>query len=171
MKRVLVIGCGGAGKSTLARRMGKVLGLPVIFLDKHFWKPGWVETPQGEWVEILKRLVARDAWIMDGSYTATLEMRATAADTIVFVDTARWRCIVRALRRVLRYRGKTRPDLPEGCPEGFDWQFLMWIWSYRKRSRPKILGLRDQTGNTHRWEVLAHPRDIEPFLTSLRVAP
>ena len=147
--------------------MGEALRLPVIHLDTHFWRSGWVEPTYEEWVEQLRGLLQRDRWVMDGNFGRTLEMRLEAADTVVFLDTPRWRCIVRVLRRVLRYRGKTRPDLAPGCPEKLDWKFLMWIWVYRKRSRPKILGLRDRTKNTHHWEVLASDREMDRFVESL----
>ncbi len=168
MKRVLLIGCGGAGKSTLARRMGEALSLPVIHLDTHFWRSGWVEPTYEEWVEQLRGLLQRDRWVMDGNFGRTLQMRLEAADTVVFLDTPRWRCIVRVIRRVLRYRGKTRADLAPGCAEKFDWTFLKWIWHYRKRNRRRILEIKERTADTHRWEMLAHPRDAEAFLASLR---
>jgi adenylate kinase family enzyme len=68
MRRVLVIGSGGAGKSTFSVALGKRLELPVIHLDAHFWRPGWVETPKPEWRERVAQLAARDAWVMDGNY-------------------------------------------------------------------------------------------------------
>ena len=147
--------------------MGEVLGLPVIHLDAHFWRPGWTEPTFEEWVEQLRVLLQRDRWVMDGSFTKTLAMRMGAADTVVFLDTSRWRCLVRAIRRVLRYHGKTRPDLAPGCPEQFDWKFLMWIWIYRKRNRAQILELMDRTAHTHRWEVLASVRETNRFVDSL----
>lgn len=71
MRRVLVIGCGGAGKSTLARQLGEATGLPVIHLDAHYWRPGWVETPKETWRAAVDELIAADAWIMDGNYSGT----------------------------------------------------------------------------------------------------
>jgi adenylate kinase family enzyme len=127
MQRVLVIGSGGAGKSTLARALGDRLGLEVIYLDVYFWKPGWVETPADEWQGVVERLLARSSWVMDGNYGGTMAVRFEAADTIIFLDISRWVCLWRVLVRMLRYRGRTRPDLPEGCPEGFDWEFYKWV--------------------------------------------
>ena len=147
--------------------MCEVLGLPVIHLDTHFWRSGWVEPTDEEWVEQLRDLLQRDRWIMDGNFGGTLEMRLEAADTVVYLDTPRRRCLVRVLLRVFRYRGKTRSDLAPGCPEKLDWKFLMWIWCYRRRHHPEILALRDKTSDTHRWEVLASVLDTDRFVESL----
>src|SRR5947209_9630130 len=127
MRRVLVIGSGGAGKSTFARRLGKLLDLQVIHLDVNYWKPGWVETPKDEWRRKVEELAKGDAWIIDGNYSGTLDMRLAACDTVVFLDLPRTVCIRRVLKRVLTYRDGTRPDMAEGCTEKFDFEFLRWI--------------------------------------------
>ncbi len=166
-RRVLVIGCGGAGKSTLSRALGERLGLKVIHLDVHFWKPGWIQTPDDEWTAIMDELVAGDAWIIDGSFQNTLAQRIARADTVLFLDTPRWRCIVRAIRRVIRYRGRNRPDLAEGCVERWDWGFLFWIWTYKKRTRPGVLATLAQHESTHRIAVLNNNRQVKRFLASI----
>ncbi len=83
MRRVLVIGSGGAGKSTFARRLGDILQIDVIHLDTFYWRPGWVETPKPEWREIVLGLVQRESWIMDGNFSGTLEQRLEACDTVI----------------------------------------------------------------------------------------
>src|SRR6201995_1710403 len=115
MRRVLVIGSGGAGKSTFARRLGARLGLPGKHLDASYWKPGWVETPKEEWRRSVERLVEGDSWVIDGNYSGTLEVRLAACDTVVFLDLPRRVCIWRVLKRVLTYRDGSRPDMAEGC--------------------------------------------------------
>jgi adenylate kinase family enzyme len=87
---VLVIGPGGAGKSTVAKRLGRILSLEVIHLDKFYWKPGWIEAPKEEWDVPIERLLAGESWIMDGNYSRTLERRLKSADTVVFLDFARY---------------------------------------------------------------------------------
>ena len=133
MQRVAVIGPGGAGKTTFARALGTKTGLDVVHLDTLFWKPGWVETPRDEWRAMQEEVVARDAWIIDGNFGATLDVRLSRADTVVFLDFPRALCLRRAVVRAIRNHGK--PTQAEGCPEGFEVEFYRWIWSYPKESR------------------------------------
>lgn len=138
-RRILVIGSGGAGKSTIARRLGEIIGLPVIHLDRHYWQPGWKEPEESWWFEKVRELAAGERWIMDGSYSRTLHLRVPRSDAIVMLDLPRLVCIAGALGRLIRQRGQVREDMAPGCPESFDPAFLMWIWRYPRRSRPEVL--------------------------------
>jgi adenylate kinase family enzyme len=84
MKRILIIGSAGAGKTTLAHYLGQHLALPVIHLDQLFWRPGWVAPPVIEWKQQVNQLLARPTWILDGYYHNTLDVTCRAADTILF---------------------------------------------------------------------------------------
>src|SRR5262249_17001106 len=124
MKRVVILGRGAAGKSTLALRLGKITGLPVIELDKIFWRPGLIATPRDEWVEAQQVLAGQERWIMDGDlgpYDA-LEAGVRAADTIILLDFSLPRCAWRALRR---------------SREGVD--FWRWVFAYRRQYRPVLM--------------------------------
>lgn len=167
MKRVLVIGSGGAGKSTLARRLGSRLGLPVIHLDVYFWRPGWVETPREEWARKVEELCAGDSWVMDGNYSGTLEMRLAACDTVIFLDLLPVLCIWRVLKRAAMYRNSTRPDMTAGCRENLQLKFLHWVWTYRKSRRPKILAALDRVAGEKRVIVLTSDAEVERFLAEV----
>jgi adenylate kinase family enzyme len=137
MQRVAVVGPGGAGKTTFATELARRTGLPAIHLDRHYWRPGWVETERDEWRRVQERLLDRDGgWIVDGNYSATIDVRFERADTVIVLAPPRLRCIARALRRTLRNHG--RAVQAEGCPERVDVAFLRWIWNYQRRSRPRI---------------------------------
>lgn len=144
MKKILVIGSGGSGKSTFATRLGELLGIKVIHLDQLHWLPGWVEPSKADWAATVETLINGDAWVMDGNYSGTLERRLAACDTVVFLDLPTLVCLWRVLKRLARYRNKSRPDMAEGCREHFDLKFLLWVWSYRRRTRPKIVKLLNQ---------------------------
>ena len=138
-RRLLVVGAGGAGKSTLARRVGERLGLPVIHLDAHYWRAGWVETPADEWAAVVDRLIAGEAWVMDGNYGGTMPIRFERADTVVFLDLPRVLCLLSVIWRSIRHRRTPRPDMAEGNPEKLDPAFLQWIWNYPRTKRPGVL--------------------------------
>ena len=168
MKRVLVIGSGGAGKSTFSRRLGERLGLEVIHLDKMFWRPGWVEPSKEEWRRTVEELCARETWVMDGNYSGTLDVRLAACDTVVFLDLPRAVCVWRVLKRALMYRNSPRPDMAEGCREKFDAKFLHWVWTYRSRRRPKILARLDELDGDKRAICLRSDAEVERFLAEVR---
>src|SRR3954454_9258425 len=117
MRRVLVIGCGGAGKSTFARELGARLGLPVVHLDRLYWKPGWVPTPADEWEMVVREALAGERWVMDGNYGGTLAIRIQVADTAILLDVPRRPCVRRVVWRSLRNYGRSRDDLGPGCRE------------------------------------------------------
>ena len=164
MKRILVIGSGGSGKSTFATQLGQLLNLEVIHLDKFFWKSGWVEPPRDEWLQTVSELVNRDSWIIDGNYSGTLELRMQRCDTIVFLDLSRLLCIWRIVKRNLRYRRGGRPDMAEGCLEKLDPKFVSWVWNYSRRSRPKVLKLIRTYADGKRIVWLRSKADVEKFL-------
>lgn len=141
MKRILIIGSGGAGKSALATRLGEKTGFEVIHLDKLYWKPNWVEPQKEEWKKTVEEALKRDSWIMDGNFGGTMEMRIAACDTVIFLDVPRLVCVWRVLKRAVFYHGRNRPDMADGCYEKFDWPFIKWVWNYPKRSKPKVEAL------------------------------
>lgn len=164
MRRVLVIGSGGAGKSTLAARLGARTGLPVIHLDALYWHAGWIETPPDAWARTVAGLLERDEWVMDGNYGGTLDARLAASDTVVFLDLPRLVCLWRVVRRWLRHRGRTRPDMAAGCDEQLTLEFVHWVWTYPARRRPAILAKLEARTGGQRLVVLRSQRDVEAFL-------
>jgi adenylate kinase family enzyme len=167
-ERVLVLGSGGAGKSTVARRIGTATGLPVVHLDRLYWHPGWVETPAGEWEQVVRDAVAGDRWVIDGNYGGTMPVRLAAADTAVYLDVARLRCLWRVLRRTALLHGRSRDDVGPGCPERFSWEFLVWIWRYPATRRPGLLALlADFERGGGRVLVLRNDAEVDRFLADL----
>lgn len=163
MKRVLVIGSSGAGKSTLARRLGGKTGLPVIHLDKIYWKPNWTEPPADEWRATLENVLRGDRWIMDGNFGSTLDLRLRFCDTVIFLDLPPITCICRVLKRVVFFYKRTRPDMAAGCPERFDWDFLKWIWNFENRSKREMEKLLEQYENEKMIIRLRSKKEIENF--------
>lgn len=167
MKRVLIIGSGGAGKSTLARRLGEATGIEVIHLDKLYWKPNWVEMPKAEMREIITELLKGDEWIIDGNFGSTMELRIAACDTVIFLDMPRIVCIYHILKRVLKYRNTTRPDMGEGCAEKFDLKFLGWVWNFPKTTKPQIEERLKRFERDKTIIRLRSKRDVEDFFARI----
>ena len=88
-RRFVIAGNSGSGKSTLARQLAAVTGLEVIHLDRHFWRPGWVETPAEEWRATQALLLAGEGWVAEGNYDSTLDIRCARADCVVYLDPPR----------------------------------------------------------------------------------
>jgi adenylate kinase family enzyme len=136
MKRIVIIGPCGAGKSTLARHLGARLGLPVVHLDTFHWKPGWVPTDKDTFRERVAATVDGDAWVMDGNYTAPapIEHRLSRAHAVIWLDLPRHIYFPSAVWRAIKYYGRSREDIGAGCPERIDIPFLRdWVWTYPAR--------------------------------------
>jgi adenylate kinase family enzyme len=167
VKRVLVIGSSGAGKSTFAIKLGKNLNLPVIHLDKEFWQPGWIETPRESWRIKVSELVARDEWIIDGTYDSSLDLRLPRADTVFFLDYPRYLCIWRTLVRIITNLGSVRVDMAEGCREKLDLGFFKWVWNYRRDRYPKINECLMKYFAHGNLVVFRRPSDAMKYLNAL----
>ncbi|MCP3028520.1 DNA topology modulation protein [Halobacillus sp. A5] len=167
MKRVVIIGSGGAGKSTLARKLSKLIDVEVFHLDSYMWRPGWELVSREEQASIQSELVQQKEWICDGNYGATMDIRLREADTIIFLDMPRILCLYRAVKRVVTYWKQTRPDMAPGCEERFSWEFLKWIWNYPEKKRPGLL----QRLNEHALEkeivLLCSSQEVDDFLLSI----
>lgn len=133
-KRIMVIGSPGSGKSTFSIKLAEITALPLIHLDKEFWNNGWIETPREAWVKQQKSLIEGVKWIVDGNYGGTMEIRLEKADTVICFKLSRRVCLMSYFKRVITNIGKVRPDMPDGCPEKFDFEFMKYIWNFPKTS-------------------------------------
>jgi adenylate kinase family enzyme len=153
VKRVVVLGRGGAGKSTLAARLGSLTGLPVIELDKHFWSSDLTPLPLEQWKMLQRNLIGAERWILDGDlgpYDA-VEVRLEAADTVIVLDFGLWRCAWRAIRR---------------SRENAD--FWQWLVSYRRRSLPVVTAAIAASAPDADVYLLRNPRDVRKFLAQVK---
>lgn len=164
MQRVLVIGPCGAGKSTLAAQLGQKLNLPVFHMDKLNWNPGWIESSKDEIRERLRSIVTTDRWLIDGNYGGTLTPRLERADTVVYLDFPIRLCVSRLLRRIWNYRGRTRPDMTEGCPERFDLEFLIYLM--RWNSGPRLRTEQMLKGHEAKVIRLHNPDELQRWMDS-----
>jgi adenylate kinase family enzyme len=168
-RRVIVTGLAGSGKSTLALALAARTGLPVIHLDLHFWKPGWVAPTEAEWREKQRVVLADDAWIADGNYHETLDLRLERADTVVVLDMPWWRCSGRALVRGFRMPG----ELPQGCDYSAwerwrdEWLLAGRVWRKRRSEPARERETIAQHGQHVALHVLRSKRAVKAFLEAL----
>lgn len=167
MKRILVIGSSGAGKSTFSRRLHEATKLKLIHLDQLYWRPNWVEHSKDEWRKTVEETVKGEEWIMDGNFSGTMEIRMAACDTVIFLDLPRTVCVWRILKRVAFYKKGSRPDMAEGCDERFDWEFLKWVWDYSNRTKPKVEGLLKKFQNEKNILRVKSNKDVESFFSNV----
>ena len=163
MERILIIGCGGAGKSTLARQLGEKTGLPVVHLDRLFWHPGWVESTKEEIDEKIAQAMEQPRWIMDGNYNRTMSKRLETCDTVIYLDFSTFACLMGVAKRVITTYGQVRPDMGEGCPERFDWEFLKWVCNYNRNKRERNYSLLAQHPDKE-IHILKNRRQVKAFL-------
>jgi adenylate kinase family enzyme len=140
---VVILGSGGAGKTRFARVLAERTGLPVVHLDLLFWRANWEPAPLEEARAAVAAAAEERRWIMDGNFLGLGidDPRFRRADTVFFLDVPRLRCLWRIFSRRIRDRRRRRADLPEGCAESLDPDFVRWVWRYPTDNRPRVLEL------------------------------
>ena len=167
MERVMIIGCGGAGKSTLARKLGEITGLPVVHLDQIWWAPGnWQHLEREEFDRLLLAETEKPQWILDGNFNRTLELRLKKCDTVIYLDFNRITCLLSWLKRVVTNWGTSRPDMAQGCNEWFDPEMAGWIWKFNKTHRENYYRLLNEAEGIETI-VLKNRRAVKKFLKQI----
>lgn len=144
MKRILVIGGNGSGKSTFSKKLAEKTGLPLIHLDKIWWRGNWEYISREEFYPLLDEELKRDEWIIDGNYEHTLERRLSFCDTVFYFDFPTAACLLGVTERVIKNYGRTRDDMGGNCPEKFDFEFYKAIFRFNKNNRPKTKALLEK---------------------------
>ena len=160
MKKILIIGNCGVGKTTFSKKLAQKLDLPLIHLDQHYWKPNWTKPPSEEWRSKVLSLIAGKTWVMEGNYKSSLNIRVPACDTIIFLDYPRTLALWRAIQRYLQSSQEQRPEIG-GNREKIDLPFLKWILTY---PREKILLEIEKYGQKQKLIIIKSPKELDAFL-------
>lgn len=166
MKKALVIGCPGSGKSTFSSTLGKKSDIPVIHLDLFYWKPGWISCSTQEFDEILRNLLHQETYIMDGNYSRTIDYRISFADTVYFFDFSRFLCLYRVIKRRILNHGKTGEYMGKDCRERIDYEFIKSVWNFRKRQRMQIINILDKYKQSKNIVIFRKPKDVTDYMKS-----
>jgi adenylate kinase family enzyme len=165
MRRIIVVGCQGSGKTSLALKLGRKLGLPAVHLDVLYWRRGWKASDKASFRVRVADAIAGEGWVVDGSFSGlAFDLTVARADTLIVIERSRWLCLWRIAWRSAFDRDGTRPDLPEGCPEQFDGNLMREAWRYNADRRPRIEAERLKYGAEVPVVRLSNDREIEDFL-------
>ncbi len=142
MKKIIVIGCPGSGKSTVSRALHNKTGIPLYHLDMMYWNADETTVEKSVFLERLSAVLEKDEWIIDGNYGSTMELRMAACDTVIFLDYPLDVC----LDGIKERRGKPRSDMPWIETEE-DAEFIEFIKNYNEQQKPKVLELLKKYGD------------------------
>jgi len=164
-RRILVLGSPGSGKTHVTLGLSRALGIAAVHLDAHFWRPGWVSTPEPEWTARVSALAAEPAWVMDGTYERSLALRLPRAEAIVLINENRLACLWRVFTRRFFTDQATRPDAPPG--QTLDRAFLRYILRYPWKTAPVVSAELRAHGSHAQCVTLDGGRDVRRFLRDL----
>lgn len=166
MERIIIIGGNGCGKTTFSRELSSKLNLPLIHLDRLYWRDDWQNASDNEFKELLLQELVKPTWIIDGNMGHTILLRLKYCDTVIYMDFPRIKCIYGVIERVIKNYGKSRPDMGGYCPEKFDFKFLKAVWNFNKNNRNRYYDILDSADNV-KIIILKNRRQIREFIGSL----
>lgn len=166
MDRIAIIGCGGSGKTYLANQLAAVLHLPLTHLDAVYYDADWTRLRAEEFAALQEKLVAEPRWLIEGNYASSLPIRLARADTVIFLDLPALTCLAGILQRRWRYRGGQHAN--DGVYDRITWNFVRYIWGYRKTMRPRVRTLLDEHGDNATLVTLTSRRQAARYMAQLR---
>lgn len=163
MKRIIVIGCPGSGKSTFSKSLHKITGIPLYHLDMMYWNADKTTVEKSVFRERLSKTLQTNEWIIDGNYNSTMELRLQECDTVVFLDFPLEVC----LNGLKERRGKARSDMPWIETDEEDVEFIEFIKNYNSQSRPQVMELLD-TYSYKNIFIFTSRMEADEFLTQIQ---
>ncbi|HEY3996976.1 MAG TPA: hypothetical protein VGM40_13550 [Mycobacterium sp.] len=164
MQRIAIVGCGGSGKSRLARVLASQLGISPVHLDVLYYDKDWKPLDQETFASLQRELVAVPRWIIDGNYASTLPIRLEAADTVIFLDLPGRACLWGIAARRLRHRGGQHQVI--GVYDRITWGFIRYILGYRKQMAPRVRALITSHAGDAQVTVLRSRAAVRRYLAN-----
>jgi uridine kinase len=168
MKKIVIIGSPGAGKTTLAKELGPKLKINVFHMDRIFWQYDWKERPRDTRIDIIQDIIRERQWVIDGTYLNTSELHLEAADTIIFLGISPLVCLWRIIKRHQEYNGRSRRDIPMGSTDKLTPFLILKVLFYPLRFR---ITLKQKLLSYHYKEFiwLHSPKEVDNFLAQLEL--
>ena len=163
MKKIIVIGCPGSGKSTFSKKLHEITSIPLFHLDRLFWNADKTTVERSVFLERLSKAMQNSEWILDGNYASSMEIRMQACDTVVFLDYPADVC----LNGIKERRGKPRSDMPWTETDEEDAAFTQFIKNYHSQSRPQVMALLEKFSYKNIF-IFTNRSEQEDFLMQLQ---
>ena len=164
MDRIAIIGCGGSGKSHLARQIGAALGITPVHLDARYYDKDWNPLPKDEFAALQRDLVTAPRWVIDGNYASSLSIRLEAADTVIFLDLPARTCLRGIAQRRLRHGAGQHDAI--GVYDRITWNFVRYIIGYRRTMAPRVAALIAEHAGDAEVVVLRSRRAARRYLAA-----
>ncbi len=167
--KIAIIGYSGSGKSTLARKLGTIFRADVLHFDTVQFLPGWEIRAEENKRKITKEFMdTHDSWVIDGNYSRLFyERRMSEADIIIIILFNRFSCLYRVIRRYVKYKNTTRPDMGEGCNEKLDWEFIKWILHDQRTKQAKKRYAQVHSQYREKVIIVKNQRQLDDCLKKL----
>ncbi|MEU2408247.1 topology modulation protein [Streptomyces rubiginosohelvolus] len=161
MRKVAIVGCGGSGKSHVARELGRILDAPVTHLDAAFYDDEWNALPTDKFTDVQRELVAQPRWVIDGNYNSTLQVRLEACDTVVLMDVSTGAALYGIFSRQLRHGAGHKGN---GVHNRIHWGVIKYVATYRRKMRPRVMAKIEEFGSGTDVVLLANRRQTHRWL-------
>jgi adenylate kinase family enzyme len=163
-KKIVIIGSPGSGKTTLSFQLHHIFNVPIIHLDKYYWKPHWQMPTSREFYDIHGSLCIQPEWIMEGMFITTLIPRFIEADIIIFLDMPQSLCFWRVLTRLIKNYGKVLATSAEYCPQRIDFAFLKYVWNFDKNVSPTIYQILKMFASDKQIYILKSQKEVTAYI-------
>ncbi len=139
MKKVIIVGINGAGKSYFSKKLAEKTGLPLVHLDNLYWRDNWEKVSREEFDSLLEKELARDEWIIDGNFQRTMERRMDECNTVFYFDFSTFRGLCGVIGRMIK--NEPRDDIGGNNTNRFNLPFIRDVITFNRNNRKKTYAL------------------------------